>query len=210
MIRIFTMCIALFLICCSTNLKAASSDSTFKNQYTLYINQPIGFATKVRLTLENRFTKNSALLVNYTVFYGMYPGQHGYLEYRRYFSLSEGMEIAPYLKVGGGHSFQTAGSYGFGGIGVVHRIKTRKQIPKQMGAAPDGVSIVNKINLYFYGVRVGKILKPQSVLEFLSTDQPVGESRICTSLLPKMIFSEGKSQALPFGTPGSQIVCVGF
>jgi hypothetical protein len=118
MIRIFTMCIALFLICCSTNLKAASADSTFKNQYTLYINQPIGFATKVRLTLENRFTKNSALLVNYTVFYGMYPGQHGYLEYRRYFSLSEGMEIAPYLKVGGGHSFQTAGSYGFGGIGV--------------------------------------------------------------------------------------------
>jgi hypothetical protein len=74
--------------------------------------------TKVRLTLENRFTENSALLVNYTIFYGMYPGQHGYLEYRRYFSLSEGMEIAPYLKVGGGHSFQTSGSYGFGGIGV--------------------------------------------------------------------------------------------
>ncbi len=113
-----TVFFSVFLLIGVQQLIAKSRDSTFKNQYTLYINQPIGFASKARLTLENRFTLKSALLVNYTIFYGMYPGQHGYLEYRRYFSLSEGMEIAPYLKVGGGHSFQTSGSYGFGGIGV--------------------------------------------------------------------------------------------
>jgi len=117
-----TVFILFFLLLDVQQVIAKSSDSTFKNQYTLYINQPIGFATKARLTFENRFTEKSSLAINYTIFYGMYPGQHAYLEYRRYFTYSEGMELAVYLKVGGGHSFHTAGSYGFGGIGIGEKI----------------------------------------------------------------------------------------
>ena len=118
MIRLFTVCIALFFICCSINLKAASTDSTFKNQYTIYVNQPIGLATKLRLTFECRFTPKTSVLFNHTLFYGLSPGQQGYVELRRYFGNNEKVEYTIYTKLGAGYSFGASGTYGVVGIGT--------------------------------------------------------------------------------------------
>jgi hypothetical protein len=122
MIRLFTVCIALFFISCSINLKAASTDSTFKNQYTIYVNQPIGLTTKLRLTFECRFTPKTSVLFNHTLFYGLSPGQQGYVELRRYFGKKEKVEYTIYTKLGAGYSFGASGTYGVVGIGTGQKI----------------------------------------------------------------------------------------
>jgi hypothetical protein len=122
MIRLFTVCIALFFICCSINLKAASTDSTFKNQYTIYVNQPIGFLTKARIAIECRFTDNLSWVLSYARFYQITPGQHGYVELRKYTKTERNIDHVQYAKVGAGHTFGSVGLYALAGAGVGEKI----------------------------------------------------------------------------------------
>jgi hypothetical protein len=102
--------------------KAQSNDTVFKNQYTIYINQPIGFATKARLALECRFNNNYAWLVSYARFYGLLPGQHAYFELRKYTNNQRNIDYVKYAKIGAGHSFESVGMYVFAGAGVGQKI----------------------------------------------------------------------------------------
>jgi hypothetical protein len=86
--------------------------------FTVYINQPIGLATKVRLSIEKDVSKNYSLLLNYTNFYGLVPGGQSYLELRRNYREPNKSDFFVYSKMGAGNSFQTNTLYGIFGIGL--------------------------------------------------------------------------------------------
>jgi hypothetical protein len=96
--------------------------SAQNNNYTAYINQPIGLASKVRLSIEKDINKNYSLLLNYTNFYGLVGGEQSYLELRRNYRKPNKSDFFVYSKMGAGNSFQTNTVYGIFGIGVGEKI----------------------------------------------------------------------------------------
>jgi hypothetical protein len=102
--------LALFLIFC-LGVKAQY------NGYTIYINQPIGLASKVRISIEKDVSSNYSLLLNYTNFYGLVGGEQSYLELRRYYYEPKKNDFFVYSKMGAGNSFQTNTVYGIFGLG---------------------------------------------------------------------------------------------
>ncbi len=110
--------ILLFFLVSSFNTEAQNVELKQKKSYRFYINQPLDLATKFRATVEQRFNQKYAMLINYTTFYGFYPGQHGYLELRRYSTNPKNSEYFPYVKLGIGNTFTSVGFYGLFGLGV--------------------------------------------------------------------------------------------
>jgi hypothetical protein len=102
--------------------KAQLTNPKFENQYTAYINQPIGFATKARFAIECQFNDNYSWLVSYARFYGLSPGQHGYFELRKYTNNQRNIDYVKYAKIGAGHTFESIGMYVFAGAGIGQKI----------------------------------------------------------------------------------------
>ena len=120
--KIFTTLFTLFIMQILNNLHAEPQDSTFQNQITVYVNQPIGFVTKARIAIECRFTDNLAWALSYARFYQITPGQHGYVELRKYTKTDRNIDYVKYAKIGAGHSFESVGMYVFAGAGVGQKI----------------------------------------------------------------------------------------
>lgn len=100
-----------------------------KAQSAVYINQPFGMLSKIRLTYERRLDSNYSLLVNYTNFYGLVPGNQGFVELRRYNTKhTKDFNFFSYLRGGIGNSNETKGSYSIIGLGVGERITLSKRI----------------------------------------------------------------------------------
>ena len=71
------------------NISAQETKSQHKilkdrNVYSLYINQPIGFSSKIRIKFEKRFITDNSILLTYTNHYGINPGNQFYIELRTY------------------------------------------------------------------------------------------------------------------------------
>lgn len=120
--KIFTTLFALLIMQILNNLHAETQDSTFKNQITAYVNQPIGFVTKARIGIECRFTDNLSWVLSYARFYQITPGQHGYVELRKYTKTERNIDHVQYAKVGAGHTFGSVGLYALAGAGVGQKI----------------------------------------------------------------------------------------
>ena len=121
----FTFYLSILLLILSNNLYAQKPDSTFKNQISFYVVQPLGFSGKVRFSVESRFHEKYALLINYTQFYGLVPGKHGYIEFRKYFKRK--FEHIYYVKGGLGHSYESIGTYALLGTGTGQKIPLDKK-----------------------------------------------------------------------------------
>lgn len=117
----------LIALCFTSNLNAQSVSPPFQKEYTLYINQPIGFLSKVRLTLECKIQPKISILYNITGFYGFTPGLHGYVEWRKYIRQKEKTELAVYALIGAGQSAGAVGFYAIAGGGIGQKIYLDKQ-----------------------------------------------------------------------------------
>ena len=119
----FMLSIAILVLVSTSNYVMASIiDTTFKNQYSIYINQPVGFSSKARIAVECKYNEDFSWLLSYTRFYGFTPGQQGFFELRRYTRSIRNIDYTQYAKLGVGHSFESVGFYALAGIGVGQKI----------------------------------------------------------------------------------------
>jgi len=109
-------------------LKAGVTDTTFSNQYTIYLNQPLGFSSKARVAIECKFNNDFSWVLNYTRFYGLIPGQHGFFEVRKYTKSVRNIDHTKYAKIGVGHSFESVGFYALAGVGIGQKIYLDKNL----------------------------------------------------------------------------------
>lgn len=98
-------------------------------QSAIYINQPLGMLSKIRLTYETSIDSNYSLLINYTNFYGLVDGHQGLIELRKYnIKHTKNLNFFKYLRGGVGKSTGTEGLYGIIGLGVGERITFGKRV----------------------------------------------------------------------------------
>ena len=104
------------LLSSSVKAEEAIKDSCFKKQYIISVGQPLGLLAKIRISFENRFSPSYAIRLNYSCYYALIPGQHAYLELRKYYKRK--YQRLNYVKLGMGHSFESIGSYALIGAGT--------------------------------------------------------------------------------------------
>lgn len=105
----------------------------------VHFSNPLGYLSKVGIKGEFRINPATALLLNFTQYWGFFPGQQAYVEFRRYFKTNSFAENFIYGKAGGGYStyhpvsisidginnsntYYDPGTYFFGGGGVGRHI----------------------------------------------------------------------------------------
>ncbi len=100
-----------------------------RNVYSLYINQPSGFLSKIRIKFENRFTTDNSILFTYTNYYEMYTGNQYYVEFRQY-KEKDSRENFNQIKLGIGESEKFSSVFVFlgGAVGQKFYISKSKKI----------------------------------------------------------------------------------
>lgn len=119
-LRFFKLLSALLLL--SPSASACLSDTVVANYYTIDVNQPFGFITKVRVSLQKQYSARSYVAVNLNYFYQIAPGPQVSFEWRRKQEYADKMDHLFYVKAGIGKSDGEPGFYMLGGAGISQRV----------------------------------------------------------------------------------------